>query len=49
MKKNIIGIIALSFILFVANANAIQKQEAMNWCWAACVQDVLFQAGIRQS
>lgn len=28
---------------------AIQRQHATNWCWAACIQDVLAQAGIHQS
>ncbi|MDL1968982.1 MAG: hypothetical protein LWW97_10685 [Deltaproteobacteria bacterium] len=49
MKKYILATFVLLLSFSITNANAIQRQRAMNWCWAACVQDVLFQAGISQS
>lgn len=39
----------LLLCLLAPSASAIQRQRAMNWCWAASVQDVLSQAGIFQS
>jgi Papain-like cysteine protease AvrRpt2 len=47
MKKIILTISIL--ISFTINLNAIQVQRTTNWCWAASIQDVLYQAGINQS
>ena len=48
MKK--INSIIYAFILsFSVNADAIEIQQAMNWCWAASIQDVVAQAGFYES
>ena len=37
----------LLFVVLLSSslAQAIERQKAMNWCWAASVQDVMAQAG----
>lgn len=41
------------FLLFAffcsVDAFAIEQQQAINWCWAASIQDVAAQAGIYQT
>ncbi|MDP3149292.1 MAG: papain-like cysteine protease family protein [Ignavibacteria bacterium] len=43
MHKKII--IPFFYLLFSINLFAIERQQATNWCWVACVQDVVAQAG----
>lgn len=48
MKKIYIKVSILLILLLclaLTNANAIQRQRGMNWCWAACIQDLIYQAG----
>lgn len=47
MKKSALLAIVLA-LLAPAGVHAIQRQEAMNWCWAASIQDVLYQGGVVQ-
>lgn len=47
MRKRIVIIVAC--ISLTGPAGAIERQRAMNWCWAATVQDVMAQAGLYQS
>lgn len=41
MKKYIIALT----LMFSSMASAIEKQEQDNWCWAACIQSCMAQAG----
>jgi len=42
--------ILLCFLLLIsAKTFAIERQQAINWCWAASVQDVVAQAGYYES
>jgi ABC-type bacteriocin/lantibiotic exporter with double-glycine peptidase domain len=49
MKKLLVTFIAAFVVVLLSNSKAIEQQQALNWCWAASVQDVLAQAGIYQS
>lgn len=45
--RNILKLVVLFTTLSTASpAHAIQRQRAMNWCWAAVIQDVLAQGGV---
>lgn len=46
MFKRFVFTIMLVLCLGLADANAIERQRGINWCWAACVQDVMRQANI---
>lgn len=46
--KRLIGTLLASACL-VQELEGIQQQHAMNWCWAACIQDVLAERGIDTS
>jgi hypothetical protein len=47
--KKINSIIYAFILSFSVNADAIEIQQAMNWCWAASIQDVVAQAGFYES
>lgn len=49
MKKMYVLASAVLFFCFSSFANAIEKQKADNWCWAASVQDVMAQVGFYQT
>lgn len=38
-------VIVLAALISASTAQAIERQRAMNWCWAASIQDVMAQAG----
>ena len=46
--RNILSklILASAVLLASPNADAIERQRAMNWCWAAAIQDILTPVGI---
>ncbi len=48
--KALTAVLAAALLLLSASpVAAIEQQHAMNWCWAASVQDVMAQAGNYQS
>lgn len=48
--KTVISLLMAAFLMIAATApQAIERQRAMNWCWASSVQDVMVQAGVYQS
>lgn len=47
--RTIISTYLFCLLFLSINVNAIEKQQAMNWCWAASVQDVVAQAGYYES
>jgi len=49
MRRLLAGFVVALVCLLPFQARAIEKQRAMNWCWAASVQDVMAQAGVFQS
>lgn len=49
MKRLVSTVIACALLLASPWAGAIQRQLAMNWCWAASIQDVMAQGGRYQS
>ena len=38
---------AVLSLMATGSASAIERQEATNWCWAACIQDVAADEGMR--
>ena len=46
--RHLLATVFIVLSLF-GSAQAIERQQAINWCWAASIQDVLRQVGIRQS
>lgn len=49
MKKVLRLILIVPLLLVSQMASAIERQLAVNWCWAASVQDVMVQAGFYQT
>lgn len=50
MKRLTSLLLLLAFMMFaVSPVQAIEQQRAMNWCWAASVQDVMAQVGRYQT
>jgi hypothetical protein len=47
--QKVYSAVCLFLFFFTTNACAIERQQAMNWCWAASVQDVAAQAGYYES
>lgn len=45
MKKQIIFLVFLLMSVITQESFSIEVQRANNWCWAACIQDVLAQGG----
>ncbi len=43
------ALILVFFCSLALPADAIERQRASNWCWAASIQDVLAQAGYYES
>ena len=41
--------IIIVYALTITSSYAIEQQQAINWCWASSVQDVMAQAGIYRS
>jgi len=50
IRKPIFQVVAVAALMLCGGAaQAIQRQQTMNWCWAASLQDVLGDRGIRAS
>lgn len=49
MKIFINSLFAVVFLFSGSHVLAIEQQLAMNWCWAASIQDVMVQAGRYQT
>lgn len=47
--KHVISVFIASFLFMTTSSQAIERQLAQNWCWAASVQDVMAQVGRYQS
>jgi ABC-type bacteriocin/lantibiotic exporter with double-glycine peptidase domain len=46
IKKVIAAVVVMIAVASTGSASAqIQRQRAMNWCWAACIQEVLSRHG----
>lgn len=45
MKRIAISLFLVAALFSSSFARAIERQKAMNWCWAASVQDVMAKAG----
>lgn len=45
MKRITTSLLLVAALLSSSFAQAIEQQQAMNWCWAASIQDVMAQAG----
>lgn len=45
MKRLICSIILVASLFTSTTVLAIEQQQAMNWCWASSIQDVLAQGG----
>lgn len=44
MKRLVNSFLLILLILSSSQLQAIERQRAMNWCWAASIQDVMAQA-----
>lgn len=49
MRTFVMGCLLMLGVLSAAPAEAIERQRAMNWCWAAAVQDVLAPVNVHTS
>jgi len=49
MRKAICTFVSAVLMFAATPSQAIERQQAMNWCWASSVQDVIAQAGVFQS
>ena len=49
MKRLISSLLLIVALFASSQAQAIERQRAMNWCWAASIQDVMAQVGRNQS
>ena len=49
MKHSVSLLVAALLFVVATSSQAIERQRAMNWCWASSVQDVMAQAGRYQS
>jgi len=47
--RKFVSLMLLFIFGYFVNAQAIERQQAMNWCWVSSVQDVVAQAGIYES
>ena len=47
MKKNLFSGLVLTLFMYTSSPlyAQIERQQAMNWCWASCIQSVLGQSG----
>ncbi|RUO70079.1 papain-like cysteine protease family protein [Pseudidiomarina salinarum] len=49
MKKLTLVLLTILLLTLSWSSPAIERQRAVNWCWAASVQDVMAQAGYYQT
>ena len=49
MRRMVLGLMLMLGMSFAKPAFAMERQRAMNWCWAAAIQDVLKPHRIHES